>query len=550
MDMASRRQDRTYVGTALGLGVLALGLHWAVIVFRAFDGLYGQDAFAYYDYAVQLRASLRQGRWPPPFFWPVGYPALVAALFPLVGVTPRAGQVVSSLAGAGVVLLCVGIVRRLLEQQGFRLGEARRVGLLAGLIALASGQLWHWSLTVMADTAALFWGALAAWAAVRYGGSGRLRWVLLSAFALAWAVLTRWVYALLILPLGIYGLWAVRRYGRKALAHGLLGCVVGLSVLAPQAVLLRHSGHVPWRHPWLTGWSPGHAFRRTLETVDGHAEYPLPVALFYAKAFVSPRSLFPLWTPFWVLGLWTVFRHRWGRILALLGGWTAGMYGFLAGIPYENFRFALALLPATAGLTAIGLYQSGGGLGSRGSGPEEGPGVERRGIRAFVLRVQGIGRRVLRPLGPTGRRRLVVGSLVVGGLGSLAYNGRVIDAFLDRKDADLAVARWVERTVEPDARVLAFGITLTLRYYTGLDVAELYTCTPQDLARLGEDGRPAYLVVPLADLARQWRDRPPERNYRWLRDGPGLLPVGSQGGYTLFRVGVSRENAGPRRPGG
>jgi len=517
------------------MGALALGRAWTVMALRGFDGLYGQDAFAYYDYAVRLWERLWQGHGPPPFFWPIGYPALVAALFPLVGVTPRAGQVVSALAGAGVVFLCVGIVRGLLEQQGVRPAAARRVGWLAGFVALASGQLWHWSLTVMADTAALFWGALAAWAVVRYGHSGYLRWVLLAAFALAWAVMTRWVYALLIVPLGVYvgvyGRRAMRHDGRRVWAHVLLGCVVGFAVLTPQLVLLERSGPSPLRHPWLAGWSPWNAFRRTFDTVDGHAEYPLPVALFYAKAFVSPRSLFPLWTPFWGLGLWTVFRHRWGRVLALLGGWTAGMYGFLAGIPYENFRFTLAFLPATAGLTAIGLYRFGGrdtalGASAGGGIPE---------ARVPIRRVRW-------------NQAVAVGSLGLGFLGSWAYNGRVIDAFIDRKDADLAVARWVERTVAPGARVLAFGITWTLRHYTSLDVVELYDLTLPDLARLQTEGRRTYLVVPLADLERQWRGRPPEQNYRWFRDGPGLLSLGSRGGYTLFRV--NRGSAGPKRPEG
>ncbi|MCS7312824.1 MAG: hypothetical protein NZ742_07930 [Acidobacteria bacterium] len=97
-----------------------------------------------------------------------------------------------------MVLLCIGVVRRLLERQGLRPEAAQRVGLLAGFIAGASGQGWHWSFTVMADTAALFWGALAVWAIVRCDASGRLRWLLLS----AWAVMTRWMYALLMVPLG------------------------------------------------------------------------------------------------------------------------------------------------------------------------------------------------------------------------------------------------------------------------------------------------------------------------------------------------------------
>ncbi|MCS7312823.1 MAG: hypothetical protein NZ742_07925 [Acidobacteria bacterium] len=194
------------------------------------------------------------------------------------------------------------------------------------------------------------------------------------------------------------------------------------------------------------------------------------------------------------------------------------MYGFLAGIPHENFRFTLALLPATAG------------------------GLDRFGCRDTSPGASTGG-------GVSGRRKaIVVGILGLGLLGSLAYNGRVIDAFIDRKDADLAVARWVERTVTPDARVLAFGITSTLRHYTSLDVMELYDLTLSDLARMQTDGRRTYLIVPLADLERQWRGHSPERNYRGLRDGPGLLPLGSQESYALFRVIPG--NAGPKRPGG
>jgi hypothetical protein len=115
------------------MGAFALGLSWSVIALRRFDGLYGQDAFAYYDYALRLWESLRQGRRPPPFFWPVGYPALMAALFPLTGVTSRAGQVISSLAGAGVVLLSAGLVRRLFEQEGASREMARRAGLIPWL---------------------------------------------------------------------------------------------------------------------------------------------------------------------------------------------------------------------------------------------------------------------------------------------------------------------------------------------------------------------------------------------------------------------------------
>ncbi|MFN8542390.1 MAG: hypothetical protein U0232_33545, partial [Thermomicrobiales bacterium] len=73
---------------------------------RHFDGLYGQDPFAYYDYAIgPLRAALAQPALPPPYYYPPGYPLLVTLATYLVGTRPLAGQLVSLLAGALVPLL-------------------------------------------------------------------------------------------------------------------------------------------------------------------------------------------------------------------------------------------------------------------------------------------------------------------------------------------------------------------------------------------------------------------------------------------------------------
>jgi hypothetical protein len=34
----------------------------------------------------------------------------------------------------------------------------------------------------------------------------------------------------------------------------------------------------------------------------------------------------------------------------------------------------------------------------------------------------------------------------------------------------------------------------------------------------------------------QWLDQAPSANFHLLRDGPGLMPIGSVGSYTLYRV--------------
>ena len=67
---SSRRMQGALV-LLLGLPILLVGM----AVLPRFDGLYGQDPFAYYDYATgPLRSALLALQLPPPFTWPPGYP--------------------------------------------------------------------------------------------------------------------------------------------------------------------------------------------------------------------------------------------------------------------------------------------------------------------------------------------------------------------------------------------------------------------------------------------------------------------------------------------
>src|ERR1700737_3128807 len=85
---------------AVSLFLFALLLRVSIIGLTQFDGLYGQDAFAYYDYARRLLDSTSKLHMPAPFFWPLGYPALVALAFIPAGVSPQAGQWISVVTGS------------------------------------------------------------------------------------------------------------------------------------------------------------------------------------------------------------------------------------------------------------------------------------------------------------------------------------------------------------------------------------------------------------------------------------------------------------------
>ena len=45
------------------------------------------------------------------------------------------------------------------------------------------------------------------------------------------------------------------------------------------------------------------------------------------------------------------------------------------------------------------------------------------------------------------------------------------------------------------------------------------------------------MLLDEANVEQQWLGQAPYANFQWLKDGPGLVRIGDQGSYALFRVG-------------
>ncbi|MCO5246494.1 MAG: hypothetical protein M9927_22215, partial [Anaerolineae bacterium] len=226
----------------LALPVLAI----AAVTWNRFDGLYGQDPYAYYDYAIgPLRSALLALHLPPPFTWPPGYPLLVALTSFIVGVTPRAGQIVSLAAGVLTPIFTALFAYEVWSKDREWSSPVSRfpfhaIPLLAGLLVALTGQLWQSSVVVMSDTTALAAVTAGAWALARYGRREMPRsavWLMLAAGAVAYAIMTRWAYALVAVPFTMYAVLLLARSGwRTAIRHGLAAAAVALIVLTPVLV--------------------------------------------------------------------------------------------------------------------------------------------------------------------------------------------------------------------------------------------------------------------------------------------------------------------------
>lgn len=489
----------------LCLFALALFVRVVPIFQHSFDGLYGQDAYAYLAYARELFAALTQARVPPPFWWSLGYPFLLNIAFLFGGANSASAQSITVLCGALVAPLAYALAREAAAK------EYRNIaGWAAGLICALSGQLAQSSVVVMSDAPALMWATLAAWLLLRYArtrGTGNL---LFAALAVGLAVWTRWqnlLFAGVWFIALVIAAWSAPKEKRAADKFIRVGTALALFgiVLLPQMYLTATTNAPLAGSSWLEGWRPANFFARTFDNVDGHFEYTLPVALFYAQAVAHPAYLFVMLTPLWGVGVVVLLKRtrRWDyhRTLLraepiLLLGWIAAMLLFLMGIPYENFRFGLGFFTPLAVVTGIGA----GWLWTRWHS--------------------------------TSRRVALCAWMATALLVMLLWQPRVLAPVLQIHTREVAHARWLAAKLVPEAMLYTFEIDGAVRHYTDVRVMNLWEMKLDELKR----GTPTYLYVDTNKLRAQWRGRLPELLLSVLNEANSLHPVGSFDGWTLYRV--------------
>ncbi len=477
----------------LTLFVLSLALRVALVAHYGFDGLYGQDPYAYYQFAEGVRAALLAGDALPPFFWPLGYPLLLAGAFSLFGTSAMVGQAVSLALGAALTPLVYTLARQL----GIQVPGA----LAAAALMTVCGQAMQSSLVIMADVPALFWALLSAVILTRAPGDRRT--LFLAAFTLALGGITRWLTLGLAIPWALYTLsgwgWRLR------LRETSIALLAAALVIAPQWHYSATTPYPPLEHPWVTGWHPQHFLQRDFTNPDGQFHYVQVNALYYAQPFYDPYYLAPVFTLFLLGGVVTTLRERQRRRLLLLVPWLLLPYLFLSGIPYQNIRFPLIVVPAVVILAGAGLE------------------------RLLTFRPA----RVPIPV----RTAVFVVVLVAGAAHTASASRTVIDTFVTNQQRDKQTAHWALARIPDGAAVYTFGLTLTLQHYGDtLNVVEIYYETPETLAGRYVRGQADYLLLNLYNIETQWRGREPEAAYRWLADVRGLTEIDRYGYYTLFRV--------------
>jgi 4-amino-4-deoxy-L-arabinose transferase-like glycosyltransferase len=494
---ASRRLD-IFILLILFVGGIALRL-WLVSD-RGFDGLYGQDPYAYYDFAGEIRASIIEGRAPGNFFWPLGYPALLAVGHSLFGTNPATGQIINILMGAALAPLVYILARQM--------SSGRSGAFTAALLMGISGQALQSSIVIMADIPALFWATLSAvilWRYInKFAAAKPVSPVLLSivALTLALACITRWLYLALIIPwaLALLITWK----GRIRWRTSILPLITALIIFIPQLIYSRTNPYPVLNHAWVEGWSPHNIFSAVFDNVDGHFEYSKINGLYYAQPFYDAYYLAPVFTPLLLMGLWGLFRDRRFAALLMLLGWAIVPYLFLAGIPYQNIRFPLIVFPAVAILARLGLEKA--ALWTRN--------IIRPSIAYIAL----------------------VALVTFGASQTMATTTNNITTFITKQQGDKETALWAAERIPEGSTLYTFGLTLTLQHYTTLNVHEIFYETPETLEQKWVQDQRDYLLLNVWNIENQWAGLDPQLDYHWLRDQRGLIMLGKNGYYTLFII--------------
>jgi len=516
--------------TTLILFTLAFILRLAVVAWWQFDGLYGQDAFAYYQQAEAIYHSpfiSPESGSQRNFFWPNGYPLLIAGGMFLVGVTPWAGQITNILMGAMLAPLMYSLTQTLFAGNAPP-ATLTRAGILAGLIVTLTNQLLTSSVVIMADMAALFWAVLAVWLLVQavrvhHSTKSQAHWLLLTCLFMfmgvtfALAVITRWIYLLLAPALGGYILLQFRR-DKQFTWLVSLALVSATLIIMPQIWLSLHRpGSLV--HSWLIGWRPYHFFQRDFTTLDGTAHYRYPMGLFYAFPTLHPTYLFPLLTPFIAWAVWRLWQSQQYATLTLLLGWAGGVYLFLAGIPYQNMRFGLTLYPPCVILASFGvsdLLQYSKNLTPTLSyiSPygNNGEGAKSRLTLTFII--------------------------IISLMGMAGWSYRELNITLTNFNQSKEIAQQVNQILPPNATLLTFGLTLTMQHYhPNHPTLDLYFYNEAYLTELlNHETQPLYLLLDISNIETQWQSKPLAQSYHWLQRKTHLTPIATYPPYTLFQV--------------
>ncbi len=309
---------------------------WVVVRFCFnFNGLYGQDAYAYLLHAREWRSFFLGGATPGAFFWPPNYSIVTAVLGLAIRSEFLAAQLVSLLS----VISIAWLLDRWISQ-AYQAHENLRIGFVV-IAFLASPYMFRLGVQSMSDMLAMAFLTASFYHLWLFLQSNATKAIVLWSVFSALAITTRYPAIVVLFPSIVFVFFKLMN-GRQYTTF-FLALLIGLIPVSAAIFWKQSSGGMEnvLSLDLIRNWSVLHLFQTEFTTSDNNTNYLLPNLLFNLSTWVHPGTLF-----FGVLLLpfsFSVLRKDQFRILLLFSIFIYAI--FLSGIPFQNTRVATFTYP-------------------------------------------------------------------------------------------------------------------------------------------------------------------------------------------------------------
>lgn len=296
-----------------------------------FNGMYGQDSFEYIRYAESLKKYMYTGEHPGDYFWPVGYPILISTISVFTGDIFLAGQLLSLLGMVGILLYSLWFIRFIATDKD------QQILYYLFIFMILSPFLLRGALIVMPDVITAFFVLASLFHYLKSTKSGTHHFMWGTLFG-ALSIMMRYTAIIIWFPAAMAGLYYCLK--NKQWMILLLSSLIAVLIFLPHLLIRQEDSFKFMGHSWLTGWSPVNFFKRSFTNPDGFQQNRL-YNFIYALGGIFHPGYFLSGLAF----LMFIINKKQTSIFYITVISILFYLIFLAGIPYQNYRFILIVVP-------------------------------------------------------------------------------------------------------------------------------------------------------------------------------------------------------------
>ncbi|MCT4580636.1 MAG: hypothetical protein N4A35_04395 [Flavobacteriales bacterium] len=319
--MSNSQRFSYWGGVLYGTPLLLFGiLTWSY----DFNGLFGQDSHAYYQYAQELKLYLTTGKTPGNFYWPKLYPFLGAIISTTGMHLLTVMRLLSLLSLLGVIFYTNKIIQEIYHKDG-------KLWLFLGLVL--STYFIRGGMLVMSDMLATFLVVFCYWSFVRFMNVRRVSFLLVMVVTACAAFFVRYpTLPLVFVPILIAVIVGLRKVKYNWLI-AVLFLVGMLSVLLVYYPFFKYITDEFFRR-----WSFSNIFSRSLKDNDGQSFHWVPnsIYVFGNLLHIGYLAIGVFLLPF--------YKKIKGISLFFLIG-VCGYLAFISGFSTQNYRFLMLSHP-------------------------------------------------------------------------------------------------------------------------------------------------------------------------------------------------------------